>query len=137
MSYYVNRKVINSSDSGACFVNEEKKICREIVTPDGFIRDFPGAEFHPDMKHECATFRGEPRMRYTMEFTPIADGRVQVLWTIQEEYFDPGDDWGFGREEIDAVKMVSFLDENGTFTTPFRLFSIEKRQYVDSGREIE
>jgi len=137
MKYYVNRRVINASDAGACFINEEKHICLEMVTPEGLIRNFPGVEFHPDMKRECATFRGEPRMRYTMEFSPMADGCIRVLWTIQKEYFDPGDDWGFGREEIDAVKMVSFLDENGTFTAPFRLFSIGKRQYVDSGREIE
>ena len=116
--------------TGSCFVNEEKQICRLIVDPWGNIRDFPGVEFHEDMQYECATFRGTPLVKCAMEFAPWEQGRIQVLWTIQKEYFDPGDTWGFGREEIECVKMHSYLDENGDFTAPFRLYSIGKKCYI-------
>lgn len=116
-------------ETGTCFVNEEKNICRQIVDPWGNIRNFPGVEFHEDMRWECATFRGDPQVRYCMEFGAWEKGRILALWTIQKEYFDPGDSWGFGREELDCVKMYSFLDENGDFTAPFRLYSIGDRDY--------
>lgn len=127
---YMNRSHIDKKDPGVCFVNETTGLCRQIVDPQGNIRNFPGVEFHEEMKRQCATFRGEPTLRHQMVFGQMENGRISVLWTIRPEYFDPGDEWGFGREEIPCVKMYSYLDEQGNFTQPFRLHSIGDKQYA-------
>lgn len=127
---YMTRSVVTGDESGTCFINEEKDICRQIVDPWGNIRNFPGVEPNPVLLQECAAYRYAPLVRYQMAFAPREQGGFLVLWTIRQEYFDPGDDWGFGREEYDEVVLYSILDENGDFSAPFRLYSIGKKKYA-------
>lgn len=127
---YMNRPRIDRRDPGVCFVNEQADICRQIVDPQGNIRNFPGIQFDDALKREYASFRGEPTVRHQMEFGQMEKDRIAVLWTIRPEYFDPGDDWGFGREEIPAVQLCSYLDAQGQFTQPFRLYAIGNRRFT-------
>lgn len=115
---------------GSCFVHEGRGICRLVVDRAGQIRRFPGVVFHPDLKRACPGFRGEPKAAWGISFGPFENGRIRVVWTVQKEFFDPGDDWGFGREEIDGVSLYTELDENGDFTGPFRLYAVADRYYI-------
>ena len=120
-SIYVNRHRADGDDPGVCFVNEEKQLCKQIVDREGNLRQFPGVDVCPTLSADCASYRWEPILRYEMTFGDWEQDKLAVLWTIRPAYFDPGDEWGFGREEWDQVQLYSYLDENGDYTQPFRL----------------
>ncbi len=114
------------------FVNETLDICRQIIDPSGEIRNFPGIEADPYLIAACPYYRKlPPILRYDARFSEVRDGKIQMVWTLREEYWDPGDEWGFGTEEEPAVELHTFLDERGNFTSPFRLYAIGKTVYAD------
>lgn len=128
-SIYMTLPVVKKGSGGSCFVNESLDICRQIVDPWGNIRNFPGVQTHPMLTKECPRFTVEGMVRHVLRFGPVENGEIPVLWTIRPEYFDPGDEWGFGREEIEEVVLASALNETGDFTGPFRLYRIGKEQF--------
>ncbi len=119
MSYYVGKchkdirnRIYMSSErtrSETYFVNEDLDLVRQIVDPWGNLRNFPGVSNDLDI---------EPIVHELIEFEQTDNGFV-VIWKIEKDYFDPGDDWGFGREVIEGKKLYSFLNNEGNYMCPF------------------
>ena len=119
MSYYVGKchkeikDRIYMSSERTCretyFVNEDLDLVRQIVDPWGNLRNFPGVLDELDV---------EPIVHELIEFKQHENGFL-VIWTIEKDYFDPGDEWGFGREEKDGKNLYSFLNNEGCYVCPF------------------
>lgn len=97
------------TQSESYFVNEDKDIVRQIIDPWGNLRNFPGIK--GDKQYT-------PIVHELVEFKRISLGFL-VIWTIENDYFDPGDEWGFGREEYEGVKLYSIIDEYGDYLSAF------------------
>ena len=119
MTYYVGKckKEISSriyvssirTTSECYFINEDKDLCRQLIDPWGNLRNFPGIIGYTHI---------EPTVHELVEFKEKENGFL-VIWTIIPDYFDPGDEWGFGREEYEGLKLYSFIDNNGDYMYPF------------------
>lgn len=117
-------------DAGACFVNERKDICRQIVDPWGNIRNFPGVETSDALKEEFPSFQAEPVVHSCVRFGPFDGEKLLMVWTVRRDGREWMDHDGFGEEDYPSVRLYSFLDENGDFTEPFKLYAIGDRLYA-------
>ena len=130
---YMNRMYVERrdfcNDVGACFVNEKKDICRQIIDPWGNIRNFPGVEMSEKLKEECPGFQGVPIVRSRARFGPFDGERIMMVWTIRRDGREWMDHDGFGEEDYPSVRLYAYLDENGDFTGPFRLYAIGDQLY--------
>lgn len=132
-SIYMSRNFVENRDfwrdTGACFVNEEKDICRQIIDPWGNIRNFPGIDMDELLQKEFPAFDGKPIVRSRARFGPFDGERIMVVWTIRTDGREWMDHDGFGEESYCSVRLYSFLDANGDFTQPFRLYAIGDKLY--------
>lgn len=133
---YMNRNYIEQrdfrNDVGACFINEDKDICRQIIDPWGHIRNFPGVEMSEKLKEEFPSFQGLPNIRSRARFGPYDGEKILMVWTIRRDGREWMDHDGFGEEDYPSVRMYTYLDENGDFTGPFRLYAIGDQLYADT-----
>ncbi len=118
------------SNFASCFVDESRELCRLIIDPKGNIRNFPGIETCEALQAEYPEFQGAPQVRHEMRFGPFRDGKILTVWTVRPDGREYMDSWGFGGEDFESVRLYSFLDENGDFTAPFRLYAIGDRLYT-------
>lgn len=115
---------------GAYFVNEERSICRQIIDPWGNFRVFPGIAPDERLEREYPTFDGAPVLRQEIRFGEC-DGRILAVWTIRTDGLEEMDDFGFGAEDWESLRLYAYLTENGEFDGPFRLYAIGNRLFSD------
>ena len=132
-SVYMTRNFVENRDmfrdTGACFVNEEKDICRQIIDPWGNIRNFPGVEMSERLQETFPSFQGTPIVRSRARFGPFDGEKILMVWTIRRDGREWMDHDGFGEENYCSVRLYSFLNENGDFIQPFRLYAIGDTLY--------
>ena len=101
-----------------------------LIGADGEIFDFPGVEYTPRLKAELANREIKPIVKYGAAFEKREDGRHLMVWTVRPDGDYWMDSWGFGGEDYDSVSLYTYLDDEGRYLAPFRLYSIGCRFYA-------
>lgn len=129
---YLNQYIISDPSGDAIFIkdftvtfyNEEKGIQQPIVEKNGTICDFPGIECCERLTQELGDCSIDPIVKYEAVFQPIEDDRFMMVWTVRPDGRYWMDSWGFGAEDYESVSLYTYIDPDGHFTAPFRLYSI-------------
>lgn len=126
--YLTQTVVFGRDDSSVCFVNESLGIRKLLVDAKGRIQHFPGI-VQEDFWVKCVPANLlSPQIRYRTSFEKRGD-KWLMLWTLQPD----GDYWrdsdGFGAEDEEEVILHTYVDGNGNFTGPFRIYELGQRCY--------
>ena len=118
-------------DFTVLFINEEKNIKKPIIDSKGNIPDFPGVEYTDKIIEELGTDSVAPIVKYEAVFEKTDDGKFAMIWTIRPDGRYWMDSWGFGAEDYESLSLYSFIDSDGNFTIPFKLYSIGYKIFGD------
>lgn len=111
-------------DYTVIFTNEKKNINKRIVDQDGNIIGFPGVDYTEVLKAELGNGDIDPVVKYEAIFEKIDDGRLIMVWTVRPDGRYWMDSWGFGAEDYESLSLYTYIDLDGNFTMPFKLYSI-------------
>lgn len=116
------------------FINEKHGIRKPLIRNHAFV-GFPGVDetveegrrYNPRSGQDFSDWMKyvertpiDGYIQYNVLFScPDGQGQTKVLWMLQPH--DTPDESGFGVENIPEITLVTFLDENGDYTGPFRL----------------
>ena len=120
-------------DSSVFFVDEDRKIRKMLVDSMGKIKNFPGIEDKESIQSHIEEGSLEPQIRFRTSFRTRQDGWI-MLWQVQPDGRYWADEDGFGMTNDEEIILYTFVDLNGDFTDPFKLYSIGTTQYY---KEIE
>lgn len=125
---YLTRNVVfGSGDSSVCFVDEVRNIRKPLIGKDGEILRFPGVVKEDFWVGQVSPEALRPKIRYRTSFEKREE-RWIMLWEIQPDGAYWRDESGFGGENEEEVTLYTYVDENGDFTDPFRIYEIGDRQ---------
>ena len=110
------------------FIDESRGIQKPIVDLDGNICNFPGFAQEDIWVSQVDPCYLKPLIRFRTSFG-LRDGRLIMYWEIQPDGRYWEDEDGFGGTSDAEVTLYTFLDENGDFTGPFRVYSIGAHDY--------
>lgn len=113
------------------FINEEKDIKKQIVDKDGNILDFPGVEYTDKLNDELGKRTIEPVVKYEAIFEKIDYDKFIMVWMVRPDGRYWMDSWGFGAEDYESLSLYTYIDSNGNFIMPFKLYSIGYKFYGD------
>ena len=111
-------------DFTVLFINKEKNISKKIIDQDGSILNFPGVEYADELNEELRIADIEPAVKYQAKFEKIDDGKFIMVWTVRPDGRYWMDSWGFGAEDYESLSLYTYIDSDGNFTMPFKLYSI-------------
>lgn len=117
-----------TEDSSVYYIDEVRGIRTQVVDKWGRILNFPGIEREEHWVQQVSERALQPQIRFRTDFEK-RDGRFIMLWQIQPDGRYWEDEDGFGAESDEEVTLYSFLDENGLFTAPFRIYRIGDRRF--------
>lgn len=118
-------------DFTVLFTNEEKSINKQIIDQDGKIFDFPGVEYTNKLCEELGKDTVQPVVKYEAIFEKIDDSRFIMVWTVRPDGRYWMDSWGFGAEDYESLSLYTYIDADGNFMIPFKLYSIGYEFYGD------
>ena len=116
-------------DSSVCFVNETRGVRKKIVDSVGIIHRFPGIVKEDFWLRYVSRNALLPQIRFRTSFEKSKKGWI-VLWQIQPDGMYWADDEGFGAGHDVEVDLYTYLDEEGNFTAPFRIYSLDGKGYA-------
>ena len=125
--YYVGEpysEYIFKVDYTVIFINNEKNIAKQIIDNNDNILNFPGVEYSNELNAEVNHASLKPVVKYEASFEKIDNNKFIMVWTIRPDGRYWMDSWGFGAEDEESVSLYTYLDGNGNFTAPFKLYSI-------------
>lgn len=126
--YLTETVVFGHGDSSVYFVDENRRIRKMLVDTTGGIQHFPGIIKENFWVKKVSANALTPRVRYRTSFEK-RENKWIMLWTIQPDGDYWRDDDGFGAENEDEVVLYTYVDMNGDFTGPFRIYEIGERCY--------
>lgn len=115
-------------DSSVFFVDENRGIRKMIIDAYGNIQNFPGIikeEFW--VKHVAPNYLKQ-QVRFRSSFKKRDNGWI-FLWQLQPDGWYWADEGGFGAEKDWEVVLYTYLDLNGDFTGPFRIYQLDVTGY--------
>lgn len=110
------------------FIDESRGIQKLIVDSNGNIRNFPGFAQEDLWVSQVDPCYLKPLIRFCTSFERRG-GRLIMLWEIQPDGRYWEDEDGFGGTSDAEVTLYTFLNENGDFTGPFRVYRIGAHDY--------
>ena len=116
-------------DSTIYFLHPAKGIRKKIVDWEGRILDFPGVEKESSWAEELAPNALKPQIRFRTSFEKRGDRHI-MLWQVQPDGRYWEDDDGFGAENEEEITLYTYLDDQGRFTGPFRLYRWGRTKYL-------
>lgn len=119
----------SGDDSSVCFVDENRGIRRLLVDSGGNIQDFPGIVEEDFWTREVSPHALKPRIHFRTSFEERENGWI-MLWQIQPDGRYWADDDGFGMEDEEEVTLYTYVDRNGQFTGPFRIYRVGWHPYT-------
>ena len=122
---------IFKQDFTVTFTNEEKGISKLIVDKEGNIYGFPGVEYTDKLKEELGKGRIEPIVKYEAIFERVDEDKFIMVWTVRPDGRYWMDSWGFGAEDYESLSLYTYIDNDGRFIMPFKLYSIGYDFYGD------
>lgn len=121
-----------NSDFSVILVNRHTGAQIQIVEKDGTICNFPGIENCEALSAEMDVSNLPGKVKYSAEFKKQENGGYWMIWTIRPDGRFWMDSWGFGAEDYEWVDLYAYIDENGRFTSPFKLHSIGYHKFTDT-----
>lgn len=115
-------------DSSVFFVDENRGIRKMIIDSYGNIQNFPGIireEFWA--KHVAPNYLKQ-QVRFYSNFEKRDNGWI-FLWQVQPDGWYWADEHWFGAEDDLTVVLYTYVDLNGDFTSPFRIYQLDTRGY--------
>ncbi len=102
-----------------------------IVEKNGEIVDFPGVTEEEIWASELGEGSTSPFVRYRTEFERCDNNRWRMLWKIQPDgrYWNDCD--GFGGTSDSEIILYTYIDENGNFLSPFKVYSIGTQYFLE------
>ena len=119
-----------NEDSTVYYIDETRNIHKKIVDKYGNILGFPGVKQEDFWAREVSPDSLKPQIRFPTDFER-RDGRIIMLWQIQPDGRYWEDDDGFGGSPDEEVTLYAFLDEEGNFDGPFRIYQVGTRKYCE------
>lgn len=116
-------------DCSICFVDENRGIRKVIVDSFGVIQNFPGIVKEDFWVKEVAPNFLKEQVRFRSEFEKRENGWI-FLWQMQPDGMYWADDGGFGADNDLEVVLYTYLDLNGDFTGPFRIYKVGSHGYA-------
>ena len=116
-------------DCSVCFVDENRGVRKVIVDSFGVIQNFPGILKEDFWVKEVAPNFLKEQVRFRSEFEKRENGWI-FLWQMQPDGMYWADDGGFGADNDLEVVLYTYLDLNGDFTGPFRIYKLDSRGYA-------
>ena len=141
-SPYLTRTVVfgmhlyrqKGEDSTVFFVDEQRKIRKKLVDTDGNFLRFPGIVQEDFWVKEVSANALRPQIRFRTSFEK-RNNRWILLWQIQPDGRYWEDEDGFGAENEEEVILHTYIDENGDYTGPFRIYSIGDHCYCQDSMQ--
>lgn len=121
-------------DSTVYFVDENRGIRKMLTDTWGNIQNFPGIIQEDFWVKEVAPNYLKPRVGFRSSFEKREGGWL-FLWQLQPDGWYWADEDGFGAEKDAEVILYTFVDLDGNFTGPFRIYSMDGKSYFP-GQEI-
>lgn len=115
-------------DSSVYFVDEARGIRKMLVDTYGNIQNFPGIVREDFWLKEVEPSALEPQIHFRTSFEK-REGGWMMLWEIQPDGRYWADEDGFGWGKDPEVRLYTFVDQNGDFTGPFRIYSCGRETY--------
>ena len=127
--FYLTQYYLKSEDKLTLLIDKEKNCFHEIISRDGKFSEFPGIEYDEEWLREFEYLKVEEYVKYGAYILKHQNNSFIFLWIIQPYMSDPGDEWGFGMEEQAEIILYSYINQNGKFIQPFKIFSMIDRGY--------
>ena len=115
-------------DPSVYFVDGARKIRKEIVDYNGWIQSFPGIEKETFWEKEISSGSLMPQIRFRTDFEKREDKFI-MLWQVQPDGRYWEDDDGFGMTPEEEIVLYTFIDMEGNFTGPFKIYRMGWRSY--------
>lgn len=115
-------------DSSVFFVDENRGIRKRIIDSCGNIQNFPGVVKEAFWTKHVAPKYLKQQVRFRSSFEKREQGWI-FLWQLQPDGWYWADEDGFGAEKDWEVVLYTYLDLNGDFTGPFRLYQLGDAGY--------
>ena len=115
------------------FYAKGKKVT--IVDESGRFVNFPGIANEACVASYCNMKSIAPVIEFRSEFFTTEENKHIVIWQIQPDGRYWEDESGFGSESDCEVRLYSFLDDNGKFTSPFRIYNIGVDEFIGTNKE--
>lgn len=118
----------DDEDSSVWFLDDRRGIRKLLVDKKGLIRKFPGIVKEDFWLGEVAPVKLRPQIRFRTDFEKRGDKFI-MLWQIQPDgrYWA---DHGFGIDDQQEVYLYTYIDADGNFTGPFRIYSVGSTKYA-------
>ena len=116
-------------DCSVSFVDENRDIRKVIVDSFGIIQNFPGIVKEDFWVKEVAPNFLKEQVCFRSEFEKRENGWI-FLWQVQPDGRYWGDDSGFGADNDSEIVLYTYLDLNGDFTGPFRIYQVDSYGYA-------
>ena len=115
-------------DSSVFFVDENRGIRKMIIDSRGNIQNFPGVIKEDFWVKYVAPNYLKQQVRFRSSFEKRDNGWI-FLWQLQPDGWYWADEGGFGAENDSEVVLYTYLDLNGDFTGPFRIYQLGNAGY--------
>lgn len=115
-------------DSSVYFVDESRGIRKMLVDSEGRIQDFPGIVKEEFWVKEVSETAMNPQIHFRTSFNARNDGWI-MLWEIQPDGRYWGDEHDFGMDHEEEVILGTFVNMDGCFTGPFRIYKMGQKHY--------
>lgn len=112
------------------YVDENRGIRKIIVDANGIINNFPSVIKEDFWMRRLKSKEILPKVRFRTVLGKRVD-EWRMLWEIQPDGRYWGDDSGFGVESDEEIVLYTYLDSNGDFTGPFRVYSVGNETYFE------
>ena len=116
-------------DSSVYFVDENRGIRRKLIDRQGGIQDFPGMVKEDFWVKHVAPRYLQPQVRFRSSFEKRDKGWI-FKWQLQPDGWYWADEGGFGGEDDWEVVLYTFVDLDGRFTGPFRIYQLGETGYA-------
>ena len=114
--------------------NPKKHIVRTIIEDDGRINGFPGFEHSELIASYLDDVSDKPYVRFRSEFEKTENG-FMFCWQIQPDGRYWEDDDGFGSESGAELILYAYLNDEGVFTSKFKIYSYGVTKYYNTDME--
>ncbi len=106
-----------------------------LVDEESAFVNFPGIENPGFIEQYIRLGSLAPFAEFITSFEDFKDGKARVLWEVQPDGWYWADEDGFGAESDYEIVLYSYLDENGNFLAPFRIYRIGNVKYFETDLE--
>lgn len=116
-------------DSSVYFVDESRGIRKMLVDSRGNIQNFPGMIREDFWVKAVAPNYLKPQVGFRSSFEKRDSGWI-FLWQLQPDGWYWADEDGFGAENDSEVTLYTYVDLNGNFTGPFRIYRLGNTEFA-------